>query len=213
MTAIARVGHDQQGPVTYISIQFYLVIDPVLGITPNDVAARVRLTFGTAFMPAIQVAIAHFPWPASFRRGYIKLRTNITSWYGQRESVFRDETFLTDDSHYRRQGTVCREERFRGFSTDVITFYADRSLQNPLSKLEHELGHALGIRHTLSRYSPMYNGAGTSQGTSLTYSDVIDILWQIDPNNQDRPQTLSSRAIRGIRRPYVLATPESPIAQ
>jgi hypothetical protein len=99
-------------------------------------------------------------------------------------------------------------ESCAGGETDVITFYADSSLPEPFDKLEHEIGHALGIRHTGSRDSPMYNEPGfSSEGTQLTVSDVLDILHQLDPNNRGHEQTLDSSAISGG------VTVSSPIAR
>lgn len=205
-----------------IEILFYLVVDPVLGITPRDVTTRAQATFGTATVSATLLSVPHFPWPPAHRRGLIYLNTQVVAWYGVRQSVRRGETFLTDDSYYHRQVTKCGEERvpggvfsnmpFIGRYTDVITFFADTALPNPLSKLEHELGHALGIRHTYSTESPLYNGHGSSQGSRLTVSDVLDILWQINPSRQSQSQTLSSSAIL-TEHPRNSVTSASPIAQ
>jgi hypothetical protein len=119
---------------------------------------------------------------------------------------------LTDDSHYRRRLTKCEEEQVVGGQSDVITLFKDSWLPNPLSKLEHELGHALGIRHTWSTDSPMYNEGGSSQGTRLTVSDLLDILWQINPSRKGQSQTLSSSAIYALH-PRNSVTSASPIAQ
>lgn len=42
----------------------------------------------------------------------------------------------------------------------------------------------------------MYNEPGfSSEGKRLTVSDVLDILYQLDPNNRGHEQTLDSSAI------------------
>jgi len=211
MTAFAAINSIGSAGDHRIQIRFYLVVDQVLGITPNDVQSRVRATFGTAALSAAQLTAPHFPWPPSLRHGRIYVSTDVAVWYGVRQSVRRGETFLTDDSYYQRRVTRCSEEQVVGGRSDVITFFASSALPNPLSKLEHELGHALGIRHTLSADSPMYERGGSSQGSSLTVSDVQDILWQIDPdpNRQSRPQILSSHAISALH-PRGTITPASP---
>jgi hypothetical protein len=212
MTAFAAINSVRPGTDIRIEILFYLVVDPVLGITPRDVTTRAQATFGTATVSATLLSVPHFPWPPAHRRGQIYLNTQVVAWYGVRQSVYRGETFLTNDSHYRRRITKCREERVAGGQSDVITFFADSALPNPLSKLEHELGHALGIRHTYSIKSPLYNGHGSSQGSRLTVSDVLDILWQINPSRQSQSQTLSSSAIL-TEHPRNSVTSASPIAQ
>ena len=214
MTAFAAINPARSGTDIRIEIQFYLVVDPILGIAPREVIARVQATFRPATLSANLLFVPHFPWPLAHRRGNISLNIHAVAWYGVRQSVYRGETFLTDDSYYQRGVTECDEELFRGIRSgmsDVITFFPNRDLPNPLFKLEHELGHALGIRHTWSSDSPMYNGRGSSQGSQLTVSDILDILWQTNPSRQGQSQTLSSRAIRALH-PRGSVTPASPIA-
>jgi hypothetical protein len=217
MTASARIMSAQPGSDMRIEIQLYLVVDRVLGITPRQVVSRARATFGSASIPAsaLSAPAPHTPasWrPLATRGGRIILTTQVTAWYAPRSSLYRGDTFLTDDSYYRRRLTKCDEESVGGGQTDVITFYANSALRRPLIKLEHELGHSLGIRHTWSSASPMYNSSGSSAGSRLTVSDVIDILWQINPNRKLHFQTLSSRAIHALH-PSNSVTRATPVAQ
>ncbi|MCK6694282.1 MAG: matrixin family metalloprotease, partial [Thermoanaerobaculia bacterium] len=211
----ARIISSSIESVLPVQIRFYLVVDPVLGITAQEVRRRSLSIFGTATIQGNLLNVAHFPWPREYRRGQIIINTDIVAWQGVRQSVYRGETFLTDDSHYQRRLTECHEEKFSGYRstiiTDVITFYPNHELPEPLIKLEHELGHALGIRHTESSQSVMYHEGGSSQSSHLTVSDVVDILWQLDPSIQNQWQVLSSGAIRRLH-PRGTITPNSPVA-
>jgi hypothetical protein len=165
MTAIATINTPigDQSDIR-ISLQLYLAVDPVfrnhsnpdMRITPQEVMRRARATFGYASIHTHVLHFPHYDAPPSWR--YLTARgrriifvTHVTAWYAPFEAVYRGETFLTDTSRYHRGITMTGVESCAGGETDVITFYADSSLPEPFDKLEHEIGHALGIRHTGSR--------------------------------------------------------------
>ena len=93
MSAYASVDRTNTPNRLIIRVRFYLVVDPVLPITPREVRNRAQATFGSATLPASQLMVPHFPWPRAYRRGEILLSTTVVSWYGVRESVRQGDVF------------------------------------------------------------------------------------------------------------------------
>ena len=186
MSSYAMIQHT---PITttqiVIHIQLRLVVDPALSLPVEEALQRARVTFGHA-----QCSICQQP---------IELFTHVSIRSGNRRSTIRGETFVTAG----RGGSVCLAEG----NIDVCYLVGTVGL----TKFEHEVGHSLGIRHTRSPASPMFDQPGSSRGKLLTVADVREVFAQFTNfSHQRRPVFLTTARIP--RMPGGSVTPQTPIA-
>lgn len=174
MTAIANVTREEiEGWMPWhrihINIQMSVVIDPVLArrLPLDDVRERGRDSFGLACFDD--------------ERNFIEYCVCTTIWPVVRNesAVTNRQTYITLDNSIR-EPSRCVRDTVGGVETDKIRL-SDSGEGSAEGYLEHELGHALGCRHTRAPASMMYVGGrgGNYQGCWLGISDVWCIIYQL----------------------------------
>lgn len=201
-----------RAPNYNLTIQLNLVIERSLSrvLTPAQVNQRVMTSIGYAEIdwdPAARPAREPaFPHLARVPRGHYRLQVQAAARIGDADTVTTHDTYVRADTG---GGSRCEQVRVHGGMTTDEVVLVPLSRTQPTASLEHELGHALGCRHTDTEASVMCNAStrGGSRGRHLGVSDILCILHQLDLRSRNEQIIDSSYIQHG--RPTGASTWES----
>lgn len=193
MTALATVtNRDGSGRAQNIRLSLSLAIDPALiragRTTAESILQRARNTFrpGRCNMGGGSYTIESFyvshteVAPANARNHQTILTLCPSSSGHTRSGVCSSLIGMEICRGSGSRFTGCFRDRVAGAAMDVCYYCFCDPRFDPMRKLEHEIGHALGMRHTYSESSPTFNGSGgNAENSRLNQSNVRDIFLQL----------------------------------